>query len=307
MPYRHWCAAIAVGLSVGITALGQAQEKADRSNGQAEDSQHAADKASFSIPINVIQNKAEAEAAQRREKEAAEREKADLLAQQGMDASTRAMNEATQDMRDYALYSTLLVGVGTTLLFVTLSLTWQANRAAQSAVAVTREIGEAQTRSYLTCTSGRLRKSAVKGCMAIKVEARLQNGGQSPAFGIRISGQVSINGTAIHPPFNVFAHSSIVDAGKERTAESQDWIFRDIKGFGPSLPKGSRYGVMGTIHWRDVFGRGHETEFELRQTNGGWMNENMGVIDYDMEGASTVMRIDGRDMRRSADNEASQL
>lgn len=56
-----------------------------------------------------------------------------------MNAATQAMNKATEDMRDYALYSTVLLGVGTVLLIGTLLLTLQANNAAVAGSAAAQE------------------------------------------------------------------------------------------------------------------------------------------------------------------------
>ncbi|MBB93073.1 MAG: hypothetical protein CML68_00490 [Rhodobacteraceae bacterium] len=67
-----------------------------------------------------------------------------------MNAATQEMNEATQRMALYSLISTVLVGLGTGLLIWTLALTRQANSAARGAVEVTRMIGEAQVRGYLS-------------------------------------------------------------------------------------------------------------------------------------------------------------
>lgn len=66
-----------------------------------------------------------------------------------MEEATRAMNDATQEMRDYAYIQTWLVGFGTLLVFGSLVAALLANRAAFDAVRVTREVGEKQTRAYV--------------------------------------------------------------------------------------------------------------------------------------------------------------
>lgn len=105
----------------------------------------------------------ETDAAKRREKESEEREKADLIAQQGMNAATQEINLATQDMRDYAYGSTVTAVASAGIAFLSLVLMlgsiillWRANKAAfgavsagRDAVTATREIGKAQAQAYV--------------------------------------------------------------------------------------------------------------------------------------------------------------
>ena len=137
MPFRTWCLAIALGL---ISASLQAQEQAggprERASGQQDISQP------FGLPVRIVEDKEAAEATERREEEAAEREKQDLVAQKSMDAAAHSAKRA-------AWLSAALVAIGTGLLVWTLALTREANRAAQEAVAVTRDIGERQVRAYV--------------------------------------------------------------------------------------------------------------------------------------------------------------
>ena len=144
--------AIAIGL-VLLASLGQAQEQTDSAEGQTAQYQQPAQTLPIPLPVEIIEDEASADARRNKEKESQQREIDDLIAQQGMNSATQAINEATQDMRDYAFYSTLFVAAGTFLLIVTLGLTWMANRAAVKAVEVTREIGEAQTRAYVNVSS----------------------------------------------------------------------------------------------------------------------------------------------------------
>jgi hypothetical protein len=128
---------------VGI-ALGQAQEQAQGARGETPAQQQPATPARSPIPVEIIGRQEAAEAREHSEAEAEQREIEDLIAQQGMNAATEAMNQATQRMAKYAFWSTVFVGVGTVLLILTLSLTRQANKAARGAVSVTREIGKKQ-------------------------------------------------------------------------------------------------------------------------------------------------------------------
>lgn len=142
MPVRSWCLAVALGLAA--TSL-QAQEQAGRPGYPPPIQQEAPEP--YGFPVRIIEDKEASEAAQRREDEAAEREKQDLVAQQSMDAAAHSAKFA-------AWASAFFVAIGTGLLVWTLSLTRQANRSAQEAVVVTREIGEAQVRAYLTVDAG---------------------------------------------------------------------------------------------------------------------------------------------------------
>ncbi|MGJ8624966.1 MAG: hypothetical protein ACSHW1_19660 [Yoonia sp.] len=99
--------------------------------------------------MEIVEGPAAANARNASEEESRQREIADLVAQEGMNAATQSIKTATNDMRDYALYSTVAVWIGTALLLYTLWLTRQANNAAQRAVSVTENIGAAQTRAYL--------------------------------------------------------------------------------------------------------------------------------------------------------------
>ena len=106
-----------------------------------------------------------------------------------MNAATQAMNEATQSMKRAAWWSFFAVALGTVLLIWTLSLTRQANRAAQAAVDVTREIGEAQTRPYLgfNVVSGEVQVGK-----PLKFHVEITNHGSSPAFEVAVASNAVI-------------------------------------------------------------------------------------------------------------------
>lgn len=196
MPQSYRFIIAALGL-ICLTALGQAQEQNQEPQTDSEKQQNISPTLPVPLPVEIrqplaveiVDDVATTEARQHQQQESTQREIDDLLAQQGMHEATRAMNEATQDMRDYALYSTIFVGVGTVLLIVTLWLTRQANKAAQSAVDVTRQIGEAQIRAYLYCRSAKYRYSK-DGVVAI---LDIENAGQSPASNVEIRGCAGIN------------------------------------------------------------------------------------------------------------------
>lgn len=146
MPYRSWMFAVAFGL---IAGLGQAQQQTTTGQRQAGDEQSPTETYPLPFPVEIVEDQAAADTRQRGEEEARQREIDDLIAQQGMNEATRSINQATQEMRDYAHAQTILIAVGTVLLFVTLGLTWQANRAAVRSVEIVGKMGESQLRAYV--------------------------------------------------------------------------------------------------------------------------------------------------------------
>lgn len=181
MSRSFWVIVFALGL-VLFTSLGQAQENADDKDRQADQEQTSAEYMPAPFRVEIVEDQAEVDYRQNREQKSDKREIDDLIAQQGMNEATQAMNNATQKMADLAYWQTLLVGIGTVLLFVTLWFTRQANLAAQNAVKVTREVGEAQSRAYLSITGAHLTWD--KGMDYPGLCITLKNSGQSPARNI---------------------------------------------------------------------------------------------------------------------------
>lgn len=134
------------------------------------------------IKVDIVESDKDAEARKHEEYERTKREKDDLIAQQGMNAATQAMNEATQKLVYYSKFSTIFVGVGTILLFWTLYLTRQANKSAGRAVDVTREIGQAQARAYVAFDGGNIHFGD-KGTF----HCTINNFGTTPAYDVAIS------------------------------------------------------------------------------------------------------------------------
>ncbi len=180
--YRH--IVLAIGLIV-LPCLGQAQEEAQGEQGQATTQQQPAPTLPIPLLVDIIEDEAEAEARKYREAEARQNQKDDLVAQQGMDRATQAINEATQRMALYSLISTGFVGIGTGLLIVTLWLTRQANRAAQEAVEVTRDIGQRQIRAYMVADTDmewrHLNDDSGKNIVSYNIGIKWKNCGITPA------------------------------------------------------------------------------------------------------------------------------
>lgn len=174
---RYWIIAAAFGLA--LSTSGQAQEQAESAQGKAGEQSQPSYDLPLPFPVEIIEDQAATDARNSRENESQNNEIADLEAQQGMNAATQAIKDATLDMRDYALASTVAVWVGTALLFYTLWLSRSANNAAHTAVRVTREIGEAQTRAYIGMDN--LTASVEPGNTGFQLYAKFFNQGQTPA------------------------------------------------------------------------------------------------------------------------------
>lgn len=138
MPYRSWLFIAALGLTLSPTLL-KAQNEATNGQDRASEQQQAAQELPIPLPVQIIEDDESADARQRSEADARQREIDDLEAQQGMNEATQAMNEATQSMNRAAWVSAFFVALGTGLLVWTLSLTRQANRAAVSAANAANE------------------------------------------------------------------------------------------------------------------------------------------------------------------------
>ena len=169
---------------MSLPALGQAQNEGGNANGGTADKQQPTQQLPIPLPIQIIEDDEAASARKTSENEAAQREKDDLIAQQGMHTATQAMNEATQSMRLASWVSAGLVLLGTGLLVWTLKLTRSANKAAQEAVSVTREIGEKQTRAYIAIDDAAV--VHVKDGSRPSITVRFINSGQTPAKRFRI-------------------------------------------------------------------------------------------------------------------------
>jgi len=190
MSYRYWVAAIALGvaLSCAISPVYSQQDETTGGQEQTASGYRPADDATSAVPIHIVEDEGKAEARQRSEERAEQRELDDLAAQQGM-------NEATQKMAVYSVYQTILVGIGTAFLHATLVLSAQANKAASLAakaaldtVAVTREVGIAQTRSYISVATGGyiLNKTGFNGWVDVL------NSGASAAIDPKIEATIAL-------------------------------------------------------------------------------------------------------------------
>ena len=77
---------------MSLPALGQAQNEGGNANGGTADKQQPTQQLPIPLPIQIIEDDEAASARKTSENEAAQREKDDLIAQQGMHTATQAMN-----------------------------------------------------------------------------------------------------------------------------------------------------------------------------------------------------------------------
>lgn len=249
MSFRSWLFVAAVGLTL-LPVSGQSQEKAGKAQNEAAASGEQPGGLSFAIPIEIIESDAEADARQREEDEAQQREVADLAAQQGMHLATEAMNDATQRMADYAFWSTLIVGVGTVLLLWTLWETRKANKSANRSVDMNGEMFRRQLRAYVTVPPevGIFFECGHK-CLSVTIPFR--NVGSIPASDLVFNGTVYV-----HRIGEVLSFCKIVDehGGLAPTAQC---------GFNAELPRSSpedrekwgtvRVSAVGKLYYKNGF------------------------------------------------------
>jgi hypothetical protein len=105
---------LSVAMAQGAPPSWQSEEQAQSAEDDATQQAGVAQDLPIPIPVQIIEDDEASVARERSEAEARQREKDDLLAQQGMEIATREMNDATQRQLLYTMISTALVAVGTT-------------------------------------------------------------------------------------------------------------------------------------------------------------------------------------------------
>lgn len=251
-----WVFAIAIGLiSFCFPVLGQEQQS--KSPLRQENTEQQPSKPRRPIPIQIIQDESAADARKSKEQEAEQREIKDLLAQEGMNRATQEINSATQVMRDYAIYSTWIVGFGTILLIVTLWLTYKAGKSAQDAIEITRETGRDQSRAYVHVEATELHWRS-KEMEYPEIYVTIKNTGQTPAKWFEVSGVCCA--IKYQTPIK-----SIREAGYTNSARSLRWS---------ALAKGELTATLGAGNHSDEIKRA----FEKRKTH---YLSVVGVVRYE--------------------------
>ncbi|MGD2133379.1 MAG: hypothetical protein PVI23_11340 [Maricaulaceae bacterium] len=294
MPRGDWLRILAVAGLILLAPSGQAQEQTDEPDRPADEQQEGA--RPFAIPVEIIEEPEAAETRERREQEAADREQADLLAQQGMDAATKRMAK-------YAFWQTMLIGIGTAALLYTLFLTRQANRAAWDAVRVAEEVGKRQTRAYVGGHSAAL-ESAPGGGLYCHFD--ICNFGQSPAEAVEVKVQLRYTITAKGQEWPTSKEAfdemcrhprSIAPHGKGRcTVHIPPDTIAKVEA---ESPEQIRFYCIADVWWFDVFDEGCRPENELHtrimlsQPVGSWSGKHW-TGDLEVSGSDQEERPETR-------------
>lgn len=184
MSFRSWLYVFALGISLSGSL--QAQQQTQPTQDGAKQQESLSEGRLIGIPVRIVEGQKATEARESSEREGTQREKDDLVAQQRMADATEAMNDATQSMKNAAWLSFFAVALGTGLLIWTLLITRQANSAARGAVDVTRTIGEAQVRAYLSIQHISIAVKISNGLAVWSITTHAKNNGQSPAHGVQL-------------------------------------------------------------------------------------------------------------------------
>ena len=174
-----------VGLGLSST-LGQAQEQQDQSDTTTTNENNSAQLLPVPLPVIVTEPEETANSRQSAEQEAAAREIADLVAQQGM-------NAATQRMADFASWQTWLIGIGTIVIIATLLLTLQANHAAIKSVQCQRAWVLFRKYDQIYIDTGTIETRDAKGVHVkpfqngLGIKVVFENCGNSPAIDVESS------------------------------------------------------------------------------------------------------------------------
>jgi hypothetical protein len=262
MFFSRWVFAVAFSLTF-LPAVGEAQEQTNGEQGQAEAKQSPSNGSPFAVPVEIVENEADAKARARREAEIRQHDIDDLIAQQGV-------NAATQAMRDYAYLQTWFVGLGTLLLVGTLFLTVQATNAANAA----NQIARYEQRPWLTLKATNFSIHQFNdGTPAVRFEFDAKNVGNSPA-------KIISWGFALFIDDKDAARSEILNSA---VSDDPRWIlpkrFQDI---GLLEPMGARgqvlaregqlYGILFLVRYTDARGNAkfstENTALLKRETSG---------------------------------------
>ncbi|MCB4770086.1 cytochrome P450 [Ancylobacter sp. Lp-2] len=101
------------------------------------------------LRVQVVEDLADAERAERADEESRRREASDLAAQQSMADSTRQLVDISWWQGAFALAGAVLSLVGTVAVVVALWLSREANRAAMRAVELSEKVARTELRAYL--------------------------------------------------------------------------------------------------------------------------------------------------------------
>lgn len=208
-------------------------------------------KSSYSLPIRIIQDKADEESGRRRAENSYENEKKDLAAQESM---AKAANDSVVITR----LQTILAAIGTIGLIISLGLSLHA-------VAITRRIGEATVRAYLSIVPDAPGDSARTITTS---NFKILNSGQSPAYNVRHIADIFVHdhpliedqGDMIIPTKGQETPSTMLNAGthfsvpvKRDGISKADWD--DVRWGDKAVY------FVAHVFYEDVFRKTHVTKF----------------------------------------------
>ena len=175
--------------------------------------------------------------------------------------------KAQQDMALFALAMAVFTFLGLIVLVLTLIEAFQAAKAAQSAADITREIGEAQARAYLTITGGDFTiDNAVPSNVNFNIV--IHNSGNSPAENAELhliaifehieDGQVTFSHPSELPVLKIKDIPARGDLPKEGYLMDVD---RHLTEYIRHM--GAEFGFLARLSFNDVFGQHFEIEGAL--------------------------------------------
>jgi hypothetical protein len=175
-------------ITLGIILAGAVQAKTHVADEGSSTHNQSSSQTPLGFPVRIIEDGINAEAREASEREATQREKDDLSAQERMAEATDHINEATQSMKNAAWWSFGAVFLGTILLAYTLKLTRAATISAQTAVDVTRKIGNLQMMPHVFCETVEVHFEG----MARIISINIKNCGLTPAKEVEVKFTVSL-------------------------------------------------------------------------------------------------------------------
>ncbi len=261
--YRHIVLALGL-IAISSAVLGQTDEQPQEPQRKTQQEQGPTQIAPIPLPIEIVEDEATAEARKRHEAEASEREIKDLIAQQGMNTATQAMNRATERMAEYAFWSTIIVAFGTGLVFASLILMWGANRAAVTAVNVIREMAQRELRAYVNFTFievisdvDQMREDQPRNVRGYQLKVTVENAGATPAVDCNVYGDhCFVDAENFHTP--VFNQTK--DGGGQASIGPHSKVYGPPRYISRDdaqrvLEKKARLFVWWRAEYRDVFNR----------------------------------------------------
>ena len=144
--------------------------------------------------------------------------------------------------------------------------------AAKETVVVTREMGQAQTRAYLSIKSAKftIQKDA------ILYRVKIENSGQTPAYDVQIDGECIVNTGKENPDGSVHIKSQTVPleggsapviGGKSTEKGVVGGIAKDTSKISYIVQHADKSSAILNVSWRDVFDRTTSERFVLNQPN----------------------------------------